>query len=55
MKFEAHSCICMSGTQIVGAGREVAITENHLFPCSSGNTGGFQVNGVGRWPVANVK
>ena len=38
MKFKAHSRICMSGTQKVGAGKEVAIAENCLSPCSSGNT-----------------
>ena len=47
MKFKAHSLTCMSGAQKVGAGKEVAIAENHLFPCSSGNTCGFQVNGIG--------
>lgn len=49
---------CLEHKQLymhVWAGREVAIAENRLLPCSSGNTGGFQVNGVERWPVANLK
>lgn len=36
MKFKAHSHICMSGTQKVGAGKEEAMAENCLSPCSSG-------------------